>query len=64
MLAVVEKSLWPSHSWICFMGTPFARRRLAQLWRRSWKRMRGKLYFRSSQSKCSVTKFGRISLPS
>ena len=22
MLAVVEMSLWPSHSWICFIGTP------------------------------------------
>ena len=30
MLAVVEMSLWPSHSWICFMGTPCLSRRLAQ----------------------------------
>ena len=31
MLAVVLKSLCPSHSWICFMGTPFFSSRLAQL---------------------------------
>ena|SRR5699024_3054377 len=30
MLAVVEMSLWPSHSWICFMGTPCFSSRLAQ----------------------------------
>ena len=30
MLAVVEMSLWPSHSWICFMGTPCLSSRLAQ----------------------------------
>jgi len=30
MFAVVEMSLWPSHSWICFMGTPCFSSRLAQ----------------------------------
>ncbi len=40
MLAVVLISLWPSHSWICFMGTLLASSREAQLCRRSRKRMR------------------------
>lgn len=31
MLAVVEKLLWPSHSWISFMDTPFFNSRLAQV---------------------------------
>ena len=39
MFAVVLKSLCPSHSWICFIGTPLASRRLAQLCRRSCSRM-------------------------
>ena len=51
MFAVVEKSLWPSHSWICFMGTPFARSNEAQLCRRSWKRIR--------RSPCLSKNFGK-----
>ena len=39
MLAVVEKSLCPSHSWICFIGTPLASINEAQLCLKSWKRM-------------------------
>ena len=31
MSAVVEKVLWPSQIWICFIGMPFASRRLAQV---------------------------------
>ena len=38
MFAVVLKSECPNQSWICFRGTPLASNRLAQLWRRSWKR--------------------------
>ena len=30
-MAVVEKSLCPSHSWICFIGTPLASINEAQL---------------------------------
>lgn len=30
-MAVVLKSEWPSHSWICFSGTPLASSKLAQL---------------------------------
>ena len=37
-LAVIEKFECPSHSCIAFMGTSFASKRLAQEWRRSWKR--------------------------
>ena len=36
---VVAMSLWPNHSWISFMGTPCLSSRLAQEWRRSWKRI-------------------------
>ena len=32
---VVAMSLWPSHSWICFMGTPCLSSRLTQLCRAS-----------------------------
>ena len=39
------------------MGTPFAKRRLAQI-------VKTDVLQPISQSKCSVTKFGRISLPS
>ena len=39
MFAVVLISLWPSHSWICFMGTSLASSSEAQLCRRSWKRI-------------------------
>lgn len=31
MSAVVEKVLWPSQIWICFIGTPLLSRRLAQV---------------------------------
>ena len=31
MSAVVEKVLWPSQIWICFIGTPLLNSRLAQV---------------------------------
>ena len=37
VLAVIEKSLCPSQSWICFIATPLAKRSDAQLCRKSWK---------------------------
>ena len=55
MLEVVLMSLCPSHSWICFMGTPFLSRRDAQLWRRSCRRMCRRPLFRRSFPKLLET---------
>lgn len=39
-LPVVERSLCPNHSWICFNGTPFASTGEVQLCRKLWKHIR------------------------
>lgn len=62
MLAVVEKSLCPSHSWISFMLTPLVRRRLAQLCRRSWNRIRRNLCLSRTIGKYCVIYSGLIRL--
>ena len=63
MFAVVLISLWPSHSWICFIGTSFARRSDAQLCLRSWKRIWRRPLRSKILLKFSVTAFGLIMLP-
>ena len=54
-LPLLKKSLWPNHSWICFIWTPFASSILAQLWRRSWNLISRKLFSTRRTLKCLVT---------
>ena len=52
------KSAWPSHSWICFIGTPLESIMLAQEWRKSWNLIFLKLFLRKILIKFFVNLLG------